>query len=770
MSGIAHSASLSAGPAIPANKAEDHSLFRSLTRTLPDGVVAIDETGIVVVYNEAARGIFQYPPETVLGCDVAMLIAPAFVESFKATLAKADTFYGLQPFEAQYEAQGRRQDGTLFPMQVFLGESENDEQRLILAVLRDISGLARERAAHDEEKAYHARIVESVSDAIVSYALDGTVRTWNRAAQELMGYHPDEVIGANVATLMPLFVPPDMMEEEKAVFARMLNGHIVVSHETIRLHRDGTRIPVLLTASPIYDTQGQIIGVARTVKDQRERKALEKERALLDLAINSSDDAFTCIGLDGTILTWNHGAEKMLGYSAAEVVGTRADVLIPKLVLKGDVDTEFQYSRRAASGERVGPYRTTRVRKDGTQVPVMSVVQPVRGEDGKMLAISRTLQDVSARLEYERQRALLSSIVETSNDAVFSKTMDGIVTSWNAAAERMFGYKAEEIIGQPINLIIPEEHAASEKNALAKIRRGVSLRHYETQRRRKDGTTFDASLSLAPLRDTNGAVVGVSSTVRDITERKDYEARLQAMREDMIHVARVQELSQVSAGIAHELNQPLAALLNYASVARRLVSVGDIAAIAKLPDVVTRIGDQAERAGQIIRRMRDFVEKRETHRDTFDLNDIADDAIALALIGSKTAGIDMRFARNTDIPRVMADRVQIQQVLVNLLRNAAEAMAQSERRELSLDIQESGSGFVEVRVSDTGSGIPPHIAEKLFSPFVTTKAEGMGIGLAISKSIIEAHGGEMTAQGNPSGGTTFCFTLPVIDQSVAESS
>jgi len=242
------------------------------------------------------------------------------------------------------------------------------------------------------------------------------------------------------------------------------------------------------------------------------------------------------------------------------------------------------------------------------------------------------------------------------------------------------------------------------------------------------------------------------------------------MREDMIHVARVHELSQVSAGIAHELNQPLAALLNYANVARRLVVQNEPLSLAKLPDVAARIGGQAERAAQIIRRMRDFVEKRAPHRTIANINAIADDAVALALIGTKTANIEIHFEHVRHVLPVLADPVQIQQVLVNLLRNAAEAMATAPERLLTLAIRNLDHAYVEVSVSDTGTGIPADIADRLFSPFVTTKAEGMGIGLAISKSIIEAHGGTLSATANPGGGTVFRFTLPVASQSATDIS
>jgi len=219
-------------------------------------------------------------------------------------------------------------------------------------------------------------------------------------------------------------------------------------------------------------------------------------------------------------------------------------------------------------------------------------------------------------------------------------------------------------------------------------------------------------------------------------------------------------MSQVSAGIAHELNQPLTAILNYTNVAKRLMSLDDPAAAAKAREAVSKAGDQAVRASQIIRRLRDFLERRETFRTVENINAIAEDALALGLIGAKAANIKTNIDFTDTSPPILVDRVQIQQVLVNLLRNAVEAMSDSPRRELSIKTASVNGDGVEVAVTDTGPGISEDIAASLFKPFVTTKKGGMGIGLAISQSIVEAHGGTIKSVPNAGGGTIFQFTLP----------
>lgn len=878
----------------------DGSLFRTLIHTTRNGVLVADRDGLVLIYNEACQQLFQRPAAEVLGGPVDLLLSPPYRALLRDTLRAAAAICPATPCGIEQEVQGLRKDGSQFPMQMVIGPGELSGEPVFLAVVHDLTLLYREREALDEEKAYLAQIVESSSDAIVSYLLDGTVRSWNHSAEVMFGYRAEEIVGATASSLMTQFLPPEMIPAEAAILKRVLDGENVPAHESIRFHRDGTPVHVLITASPIRDASGAIIGIARTVRDITERKKLEAERqareqdrALLDLAIDNSDDGFAYLKLDGSNFTWSRGLSKMLGYAHDEIVGHNASSIIPRIVPPELQADEFEYASRAANGEKIGPYETVRIRKDGVRVKMLSTVYPVRNDKGEVVAIARTLhdltnqhafeaqrsllsaiidsstdaiisysldgtitswnraaeqmygykaeemigtslygrladfmppeqveaerrivarvisgervppyeatrsrkdggqvhvlvsvspikdaagsivgtsrvvRDITERKVFERQRALLSSIVESSNDAVFTKTLNGIVTSWNAAAAAMFGYRAAEIAGRSMLMLIPEDLLEEERASLDRIRAGETIRHFETVRRKKDGTIFPVSLTLSPVRDAEGTVIGVSSTIRDITDRKNYELRLEAMREDMIHVARVHELSQVSAGIAHELNQPLAAMLNYSNVARRLVQNGGD--LTKLPEVAGKIGDQAERAAQIIRRMRDFVEKRNPHRTVVDLNLIADDAIALALIGSKISNIDTQVIQAGETTPVLADRVQIQQVLVNLLRNAAEAMADSERRQLTLSIENDDRRMVAVSVADTGIGLSDEITSRLFSPFVTTKPDGMGIGLAISKQIIEAHGGAMTVRPNPGGGTVFEFTLPAADQSATAS-
>lgn len=256
-----------------------------------------------------------------------------------------------------------------------------------------------------------------------------------------------------------------------------------------------------------------------------------------------------------------------------------------------------------------------------------------------------------------------------------------------------------------------------------------------------------------------GAVVALFGICQDITERKAAEARLQQLQEEFLHVSRFSAMGQMGSALAHELNQPLAAIANYVHASQRFLQSEDSAQRDKVAMTLTKVAEQSLRASEIIRRLRDFVAKRAPERRAEMLRDVIEEADALVLAGMPRHGVSVRFDFDQMIDAVLIDRIQIQQVLVNLMRNAIEAMAESERRELTIATRRTDDGKAEIRVSDTGPGLAKEVADNLFKPFVTTKSHGMGVGLSICQSIVEAHGGRIWAEINPEGGTVFRLTL-----------
>jgi two-component system sensor kinase FixL len=265
-------------------------------------------------------------------------------------------------------------------------------------------------------------------------------------------------------------------------------------------------------------------------------------------------------------------------------------------------------------------------------------------------------------------------------------------------------------------------------------------------------------LAVGEMRTAEGRFF--TGFVRDLTERQQAEARLQELQNELVHVSRLTALGEMASALAHELNQPLSAIANYLKGSRTLLGREEVA-VERIADAVERAATEALRAGDIIRRLRDFVARGETERTVESLPKLVEEASALALVGAKEHGIRVHYEFSPEIDLVLADKVQIQQVVLNLVRNAVDAMAEtsSARRELAIGIAPAGDGMARVLVSDTGPGIAPEVAEQLFQPFITTKRTGMGVGLSICRTIVEAHGGRIGFGPRPGGGTEFTFTL-----------
>ena len=276
---------------------------------------------------------------------------------------------------------------------------------------------------------------------------------------------------------------------------------------------------------------------------------------------------------------------------------------------------------------------------------------------------------------------------------------------------------------------------------------------------RKDGSTFPMELAVGEMRPGDGRFF--TGFVRDLSQRQETEARLQELQSELIHISRLTAMGEMASTLAHELNQPLSAIANYLKGSRRLMENETDARWGRLRDALEKAAEQALRAGDIIRRMRDFVSRGESERRVESIAKLIEEASALALVGAKEHGVRVRFQFDRSHDLVLADKVQVQQVLLNLVRNAIEAMVEvdAEERELVLSTAPAGDDMVEISVADTGPGLAEEVNRQLFQPFITTKRHGMGVGLSISRTIIQSHGGEIWAESNPAGGTIFRFTL-----------
>ena len=382
---------------------------------------------------------------------------------------------------------------------------------------------------------------------------------------------------------------------------------------------------------------------------------------------------------------------------------------------------------------------------------------------GELLHRGQLRANIMTRNALARE-AHLQSILDTVPEAMIVIDVRGIMQSFSSAAERLFGCTAKEAIGKNVNILMPEPYRTNHDGYLHRYmdtgeRRVIGIGRVVVGRR-MDGSTFPMELAVGEMK--SGTQRFFTGFIRDLTERQQTEARLQELQSELVHISRLTAMGEMASTLAHELNQPLAAISNYIKGSQRMLEAETDEKSTTLRDALAKASDQTMRAGHIIRRLRDFVSRGESERRVENITKLIEEASALALVGVKDRGIRVQFQFDPSVDLVLADRVQVQQVLLNLIRNAMDSMETAPVRELLIAVGPDEGNHIRVSVSDSGSGIAPEIAEQLFQPFVTTKRQGMGVGLSISRTIIEAHGGRIWVEANTKGGTTFHFTLAAV--------
>ncbi|CDX21330.1 PAS/PAC sensor signal transduction histidine kinase [Mesorhizobium sp. ORS 3324] len=398
------------------------------------------------------------------------------------------------------------------------------------------------------------------------------------------------------------------------------------------------------------------------------------------------------------------------------------------------------------------------------------VYQPIRAKDGRITAIFVQGTDVSdlsfANAALRLREDHLRSILATVPDAMIVIDERGLIQSFSTAAETLFGHQASEVIGQNVKLLMPspyqDEHDAYIQRYLTTAERRIIGIGRTVTGMRKDGSTFPMELSVGEMHPGTGRFF--TGFCRDLTERHRTEARMQEQQQELLHMARFTALGEMASTLAHEINQPLTAITNYLKGSRRLLEKSRDESAATLQEAVDKAAEQALRAGDVIRRLRDFVARGESERQVERLPALVDDASSLALVGAREADVRVTYDLDPAAELVLADRIQIEQVLLNLMRNAVEAMHGTPRRELRVVTAARHNGMTEVSVIDTGPGLAPEVSAQLFQPFVTTKKHGMGVGLSICRTIVESHGGHIWAESPSGGGTAFRFTLRAVEK------
>jgi len=546
-----------------------------------------------------------------------------------------------------------------------------------------------------------------------------------------------------------------------AVFAGVFfaQSHPLAASEPVDL------VLLLLVASGIalLDARSTSVGLRRAALDKRRQKQLSEIADELNLLIDGAQGyAIYMLDPDGRITIWNEGAERLKGWTEQEAVGQHCSIFYPAdAVQAGKPDADLMRAREQGKFEE----EEWRLRKDGSEFLAHISITALRDSSGALRGFGKVVRDATderaAQSALKASASHLRSILSTVPDAMIVIDEYGIILSFSAAAERLFGFSEAEVRGSNVKLLMPSPDHDRHDGYLARYlstgeRKIIGIGRIVIGARR-DGSTFPMELAVGEA--VGGTRRVFTGFIRDLTERQETQARLDELQSKLIHVARVSAMGTMASTLAHELNQPITAVANYVEAVRELLAEANPEDLPMIREALDDSAREALRAGQIVRRLRDFVARGEVEKTVEDLPELIAGAAALGLMGAREKGVDVQVDLDPDATRVLLDKVQVQQVLINLLRNAVEAMAGSSERHLWIRSRRDEAGLVRLTVADSGPGVSSAVAEQLFTAFVSTKSEGMGLGLSICRTIVEANGGRIWLEPRPGGGAQFHFTL-----------
>ena len=507
--------------------------------------------------------------------------------------------------------------------------------------------------------------------------------------------------------------------------------------------------------------------LAGKLSERAHRRAIEAERSRAEIArlyseastiVETTPDCVQIVSPEGILLFTNTQGLALIGASSAEATVGKSvfDIIAPE-----DRVRFRDMNDRICRGEGKATFEFDIVGLNGVRRNIETHAASLRSADGTTVQLA-IMRDLTERKRAEHDSLLLGSIVGSSDDAIISKNLDGIITSWNQGAERLFGYAAAEAIGKPITILIPVDRLDEEPQILTRLRRGERVDHFETVRHRKDGSLLDISLTISPVKDARGRIIGASKIARDITQRKRVEQELEASRAQMVASARLSALGMMAGGIAHEINNPLAVIRGSAENISRMAESGSLQ-VARLLKNCNRISKTADRIARIVLSLRHVA--REGSADEFretPMREIVEETLALCAERFRANHIRLVVPVVDPAALVSCRETEICQVFLNLLQNAFDELVDLEgERWVKLEVTYS-SGWVVFSVSDSGPGIAPENRAHLMEPFFTTKpvGKGTGLGLSISRSIALEHGGTLELD-KQSPHTCFRLTLPL---------
>jgi PAS domain S-box-containing protein len=603
-----------------------------------------------------------------------------------------------------------------------------------------------------------AGLLDLTHDTVFVRDMNDVITYWNRGAEELYGWTREEAVGKVTHQLLQTIFPAPL-EEINAVLLRTGRWE----GELVHTKRDGTKVSVGSRWSLQRDDHGRPAAILETNNDITERKRAEEERRyntrLLRTITDNASSMLFMVDAAGQATFVNPATERITGYQAQELIG---QVVHDKIHHSYPDGRPYPVSECPLS-EAVRTRKPVRggdlfVRKDGTFFPVRYSASPIF-RDSVPVATVIEVQDVTESKAAEEEVRKQAELLSLAHDAILVRDSESRVIFWNQGAENAYGWTAEEAIGRVTHELLQTRFPVSREAVDVALQEQGEWEGELTHITRK-GAAIVVTSRQSLRRDERGAAAAILEINRDVTERKRAEEALRKAQTELAHVTRVMTLGELTTSIAHEINQPLSGIVTNASACRRWLA-GATPNLDEARDAVGRILRDGNRASDVITRIRALVRKTDEEKERLDMNHAIQEVAALAQGEVRRSRVALRMELAADVPPVLGDRVQLQQVILNLVMNGVEAMASvSDRpRELLIRSRQHESDKVLVAVQDSGIGIDQQNLEKVFNAFYTTKSQGMGMGLAISRSIVENHGGRLWAMPNDGPGTTFQFTL-----------
>jgi len=610
-------------------------------------------------------------------------------------------------------------------------------------------------------------LMDAAVDAIVVSNHEGIIETFNRAAEQIFGYSQEEVVGRNVALLMP-----DSYAREHDRYIRNYQTTNVpriigMGREVTARHKSGRIFPAELSVGEATsEGKHRFVGIIRDISERKTiEKALLRER---DRAQNYLDLAdVILLGLDnrGRVSLVNRRGCEVLGYQESELLGKD---WISTCIPEESRELVQRTFTRMMAGEEPWHQITehTVLNRFGARRLIAWRNTIVRDERGAVSGTLSSGDDVTIKRQTENQLRLreeeLNLIFENAPLGTFTLDLGGRVLTLNSALCRTLEATQDEILGSVFIDSVHKEDKARIRKLLAGLAAGQSSPTPSLRCRMHsyNGRLLHVELSAGAVHDASDRPAFLIIQVQDLSDRVNSEEEARHLRERLAHVGRLSTLGEMTAGIAHEINQPLTAISTYAQAGKRFLAMDDVST-SDLQDTLELIDNQAQRAAEVIRSLRRLVRRKAAKREQLNCNQLVRDVVQLAELDMRDQDVEIHLDLLPDLPDVSADSVQVQQVVLNLIRNALEALKDNESAgKITIRSTTQGPEWIRISVEDTGPGVSEEMLDNVFSPFRSSKESGMGLGLSISRSIVNAHGGELRFENNPEGGASFYFTLP----------